>query len=79
MRSQTPWGRLAMLAATRPRQAPPGFDFSANLLHVDADAICPKCMHWVTPRDIVRRTAFGLIQHEACAVVTQRTTTADHV
>jgi hypothetical protein len=79
MRSQSPWGRIAMLAAIRPRQAPPGHDFAANLLRIDADAICPKCMQWVTPRDIVRRTAFGLIQHESCSVVVERTPTSDHV
>jgi hypothetical protein len=79
MRSQSPWGRLAMLTAPRNREAPHGFDFAANVLHVDSDAICPKCMRWISPRDIVRRTAFGLVQHEACTVVTQTEITSDHV
>jgi hypothetical protein len=36
-------------------------------LHVDADAICPRCMRWIEPGDFVRRTAFGPHQHESCA------------
>jgi len=36
-------------------------------LHVDADAICPRCMRWIEPGDYVRRTAFGPHQHESCA------------
>jgi hypothetical protein len=35
-------------------------------LHVDADAICPRCLTWITPRDYVRRTLFDLLQHETC-------------
>jgi hypothetical protein len=35
-------------------------------LHVDADAVCPRCMRWIEPGDYVRRTAFGPHQHEAC-------------
>jgi hypothetical protein len=57
-----------MLTA-RATEAQPGADFAANVMHVDVEAICPKCMQWVTPTDIVRRTAYGLIQHEACSTV----------
>ena len=35
-------------------------------LHVDADAVCPRCMSWIEPGDFVRRTAFGPHQHESC-------------
>jgi hypothetical protein len=44
----------------------PGHDFTQNFMHADTDAICPKCFGWIAPEDIVRRTAYGLIQHEAC-------------
>jgi hypothetical protein len=37
-----------------------------NHLHSDTDAICPRCLQWVEERDFVRRTAFGLLQHEVC-------------
>jgi hypothetical protein len=46
--------------------APPGHDFSRNELHVDEEVVCPKCLRWITPHDIVRRTVYGLAQHEAC-------------
>jgi hypothetical protein len=46
--------------------APPGHDFSANELHVDEDLVCPRCLSWIAPEDIVRRTAYGPAQHEAC-------------
>jgi hypothetical protein len=61
------WGRLMMLP-TRGREAPFGFDFASNVMHVETDAICPRCMSWITGSDIVRRTAYGLLQHEACPV-----------
>jgi hypothetical protein len=61
------WGRLAMLPL-RPREAPPGHDFAGNVMHVDTDAICPRCFGWISARDIVRRTAYGLLQHESCPV-----------
>jgi hypothetical protein len=64
----TVWGRLAMLTPRTP-EARHGCDFTTNVMHVDAEAICPKCLSWVTPTDIVRRTAYGLIQHEACSSV----------
>jgi hypothetical protein len=46
----------------------PGHDFTLNLLHADTDAICPRCMTWIAAEDIVRRTAYGLLQHEACDI-----------
>jgi hypothetical protein len=67
------WARLALLPL-RGREAPPGYDFAANVMHVDADAICPRCFAWIAPHEIVRRTAYGLFQHEACPV-----TPAPHV
>jgi len=44
---------------------PPGGPTDASL-HVDEEAICPRCMWWIGPADFVRRTAYGLLQHEAC-------------
>jgi hypothetical protein len=35
-------------------------------LHVDADAICPRCMGWIAPDHFVRRTLFDLVEHESC-------------
>jgi len=58
-------GRLALLAARQP-QAPHGYDFSTNVLHLDEDGICPVCLGWIEPHDIVRRTAYGPAQHEVC-------------
>ncbi len=37
-----------------------------NELHVDADAICPRCLQWIEVSDFVRRNAWGLAQHEVC-------------
>jgi hypothetical protein len=59
------WSRLSMLTP-RPREARPGHDFASNVMHVDGDTICPKCLGWISPTAIVRRTAYGLVQHEAC-------------
>jgi hypothetical protein len=61
------WARLALLPL-RGRDAPPGYDFTANVMHVDGDAVCPRCFTWIAPHDIVRRTAYGPFQHEACPV-----------
>lgn len=35
-------------------------------LHVDADAICPRCLGWIGPEDFVRRNGLDLLQHESC-------------
>lgn len=37
-------------------------------LHSDDDSICPRCMTWIEERHYVRRTAYGLLQHEVCPV-----------
>jgi hypothetical protein len=50
----------AGFATPRPRS-------TEHELHVDADAICPRCMRWIEPDDFVRRTAYGPHQHESCA------------
>jgi len=83
MRSENPsnrnsrcWGRLAQIGF-RPREAPPGHDFAANVLHVDEDVICPRCLTWVSAEDIVRRTQYGLVQHEACPIDVALPDTAD--
>lgn len=44
---------------------PPGGPLDASL-HVDADAICPRCLEWIGPDDYVRRNGYGLLQHESC-------------
>ena len=46
--------------------APPGYDYSTNELRVDEDVVCPRCLQWIAPDDIVRRTVYGVAQHEAC-------------
>ena len=46
--------------------APYGYDYSSHDLHIDEDVVCPRCLEWIAPRDIVRRTAYGPAQHEAC-------------
>lgn len=62
-----PWlDRLVVLVTSGTPQAPHGHDFSANLLHVDEDSVCPVCLRWITPYDVVRRTAYGPAQHEVC-------------
>jgi hypothetical protein len=73
MRGRSSWGGRMSLLSTRGREAPFGHDFAANVMHVDADAICPRCFAWITPHDIVRRTAYGLLQHEACPVTDEST------
>lgn len=68
MRRSLGWGRLSVLLAFRNLDDRPGHDYTGNLLHADADAICPRCFAWIGPEDIVRRTAYGLLQHEACPI-----------
>lgn len=51
---------------TGPPRTPPGHDFASNDLHLDDDLVCPRCLQWISVDDIVRRTAYGLVQHEAC-------------
>jgi hypothetical protein len=58
------WG--IPLRAARTPAAPYGHDFAANDLTLDEESVCPRCLHWIGPDEIVRRTAFGPAQHEAC-------------
>jgi hypothetical protein len=60
------WGRLALVGFRETRH---GHDFTANLLHIEADTLCPRCLSWIAPDQVVRRTAYGLFQHEACPLV----------
>lgn len=55
----------AYLSPGAPRTTP-GQDFSSNLLHVSGDGVCPRCLRWLETDDIVRRTVYGPLEHEAC-------------
>jgi hypothetical protein len=77
MRQCGVWGMVSLLSM-RAREAPPGYDFAGNVMHVDTDAICPRCFGWIAPHDIVRRTAYGLFQHEACPVTDEPTCMSEH-
>jgi hypothetical protein len=59
-------GPGGVLVTLDPPPAPYGYDFSLNVMHVDEDAVCPVCLCWIAPHDIVRRTAYGPAQHELC-------------
>lgn len=62
-RNSIAWGRLVPrgdVAGDRPGL---GHDHE---LHVDADDICPRCLRWIEASDFVRRTSWGLAQHEVC-------------
>jgi hypothetical protein len=50
---------------------PAGGPLDASL-HVEADAICPRCLDWIGPTDYVRRNGYGLLQHEGCQLIRQR-------
>jgi hypothetical protein len=58
--------RLGVLVTRGTPQAPYGYDFSVNDMHIDEDAVCPVCLGWIASHDIVRRTAYGPAQHELC-------------
>ena len=60
------WGRVAGLVSVGAPMTPYGVDFSAYDLHLDEDLVCPRCLGWISPTDIVRRTAYGPAQHEVC-------------
>jgi hypothetical protein len=79
MSQNGPWSKLAMLLPSGTRATPHGYDFASNVMHIDADSICANCLKWVTPQDIVRRTAFGLIQHETCTSVASSETSSGRV
>ncbi len=59
----TVMGRLLPRGDGAPDRPGVGHD---NELHVDADAICPRCLCWIAVADYVRRNAWGLAQHEVC-------------
>jgi hypothetical protein len=61
------WGLLLLPSHTP--ATPYGHDFAANDLRLDEESVCPRCLQWIGPDDIVRRTAFGPAQHEACPSV----------
>jgi len=42
------------------------FVLSDSHLHSDDDSICPRCLTWIEERHFVRRTAYGVLQHEVC-------------
>lgn len=46
--------------------APAGGPLFDASLHIDADAICPRCLAWIAPHHFVRRTIVGLMEHESC-------------
>ncbi len=59
--------RLVAVGLTRPE--PDSGDVHVvpdGHLHSDDDAICPRCLTWIEEREFVRRTAYGLLQHEVC-------------
>lgn len=57
---------VAILCTVGRPLTPYGYDFSVHDLHVDEDSVCPRCLQWISPDDIVRRTAYGPVQHETC-------------
>ena len=62
-RRPTPIDRLSVLGLERPAG---GADVVDGHLHSDSDEICPRCLAWIDSRDYVRRTGFGVLQHEVC-------------
>ncbi len=61
---------LTVVGLTRPY--PAGGDvhvLSDGHLHGEVDQVCPRCLAWIEGRDYVRRTAYGVLQHEACPTV----------
>jgi hypothetical protein len=58
--------RVAGLLSASAPATPRGHGFSTHDLHVEGDLICPRCLGWISRTDIVRRTAYGPFQHEAC-------------
>ena len=58
--------RLLEALLPMPGEAQPSGGCADFSLHVDADAICPRCLHWIDADEYVRRNALGLVQHESC-------------
>jgi hypothetical protein len=66
-RGSSPIDRLAGVGLSRPD--PDNGDphvLADSHLHSDTDEICPRCLQWIEERDFVRRTAYGVLQHEVC-------------
>jgi hypothetical protein len=57
------WDEVRLPAALD--STPPGGPRD-NSLHVDTDALCPRCLTWIQPGDYVRQNAMDLMQHESC-------------
>jgi hypothetical protein len=58
--------RWAAMLTSRPPVAPYGHDYAANDMRIDEESVCPRCLRWIGPEEIVRRTAYGPAQHEVC-------------
>ena len=63
---QSPVDRLASLGLDRPEPGAEDGHVVDSHLHGDDDSICPRCLQWIDGRDYVRRTGYGLLQHEVC-------------
>lgn len=62
-RGSVAWGRLFPRGDVAGERPGLGHDHE---LHVEADDICPRCLCWIEASDFVRRTSWGLAQHEVC-------------
>lgn len=62
-----PLERLVWAGLTRPDRDTGDGDLLDAHLHSDGDEVCPRCLGWIDGRDFVRRTAYGVLQHEVCA------------
>jgi hypothetical protein len=45
---------------------PAGGVVGDGFLHAEQEAICPRCLSWITPRHYLRRNRYGLLEHDAC-------------
>lgn len=64
-REPNPIDRLAGIGLSRPD---PGdlLVLPDGHLHSEDDSICPRCLTWIEERHFVRRTIYGVLQHEVC-------------
>ena len=68
-RPPSPIDRLAALGLAKPDPlSGEVHSVTDGHLHSDDDSICPRCMTWIEERHYVRRTGYGLLQHEVCPV-----------
>lgn len=60
--------RLARVGLVRPEAdwGQGAGQLSDGHLRSDGDEVCPRCLTWIDGRDFVRRTAYGVLQHEVC-------------